>query len=170
MCIDPASNECGVTLWYLNPEKAQYEILASKTLSSLSSKQPYSQRLLTIRNQLGSFLEENGFSEESPISFVVCEGVRSRLVQVSLGAFLALSSICVRLHPQHSFIEATSWKAFARSKGATGPLKDIKGLKALEEIGWKSDVEIKTDDEADSVLIFLTWETRNGIRRTGFKT
>lgn len=163
MCIDPASNQCGITLWEYSSE--EYRLVASRTLNSLSSKQPFSQRLLTIRSQLDSFLEENGFSEENPITFVVCEGVRSRLVQLSLGAFLALPAVCVRLHPKHNFVEATSWKALARSRGASGPLKDIKGKKALKEIGWSSDIEISSDDEADSVLIFLTWEARNGIKR-----
>lgn len=69
--------------------------------------------------------------------------------------------IQVKLHPKFSFVESRSWKKYAADRGASGPIKDIKGLKALREIGFPVEqYGIESDDVADSILIYKTWVNR----------
>ncbi len=152
--IDQASNNAGVSLWYNGDLKAWV------LLSSFSPKDPYSYRLQVMVTQLERWLDSQ-LPEGQVISQIVFEGVRSRLVLCTVGAFLTVPRIQAKLHQQKNFVESTSWKKYAQIRGATGPIKDIKGVKALREIGFPLDrYQITSDDVADSCLQYLTWRER----------
>lgn len=150
LSVDPASNACGVSLW------KDGTFIDSALLSSRSPRDLFSIRLQTIALQLETFLSKN-LKDDEKVTVVVCEGVRSVLVQICIGALLCSKYIEAPIKTG-SFIHSTSWKKYAKDRGATGPLKDIKGMKALKEIGWAGrDV---SDDEADAILIYYTWRNR----------
>lgn len=151
LSIDQASNAAGVSLWR-NGQR-----LATATLRSAKSSDPFGKRLATQMRALEAWLDQLRIEK---IQHVVFEGVRSRLVLVTVGAFCAARQLqSCRLHPKHSFVESTSWKRWAQKRGARGPLKDIKGVQALIDIGYPVE-GINTDDEADSILQYLTWRDR----------
>lgn len=151
LSVDPASNMCGVSLW----QGKTY--IASCLLRSRSDKSPISQRLREIVSQLGDFLQVH-LPEARSVDNVVFEGVRSRMVHLASGAILTSPRLNVKVSPKGSFVEAMSWKYWAKRKGATGPAKDVKGLVALAETGWPVEILPEpSDDIADSILIYLCW-------------
>ncbi len=153
LSIDPGSNACGVSLWH------DGIYLAGDVLKSANTRDPYSKRVQDIVAELHQFLFKHIPGET--IDTVVCEGVRARIVQVALGAILTHGNIRATLSPKDSFVESTSWKSWAKKHGATGPLKDIKGMKALREtIGFVGQYNTDSDDVADSILIYFTWRDR----------
>lgn len=154
LAIDQASNAAGCSLWNSGT------LIAANTLKSIKSTDPIGRRLAAQVVQLDAWLES--YLLDSEIKQVIFEGVRSRLVLVTVGAFTCSKYLqnC-RLHARHTFVESISWKRWAQKRGATGPLKDIKGLKALAEAGWDmARYPVSTDDEADSVMIYQTWKER----------
>ncbi len=151
LSIDPGSNALGLALWH------DGNFIASTVCQSTNARQSYSRRIQTILPQIQGFLTK--YVGNETITCCVSEGVRSRLVQVALGAVLSDSHIDATLSPTGSFVESSSWKSWAKKHGATGPLKDIKGIKALKETGWNA-VEGMSDDEADAILIYQTWRDR----------
>ncbi len=154
MSIDPASNLAGVSLW-LNGR-----LTGTTVLKSNSSSDSYSRRLQTQVPQLTAFLASY-LSEGECISKVIFEGVRARLVLVSVGAFLTCPYIDAKISPTSSFIESSTWKYYARANGARGDFADIKGVAALKEIGIPvEELGITSDDIADSILIYLAWYYR----------
>jgi hypothetical protein len=153
LSVDPASNNCGVSLW----RDGRY--IAGRVLTSENRTDPYSKRLQDICRQLGTFLSIHVGNDT--INTVIAEGVRSRIVQVAFGAILTDHHICAALSPKGSFVESMQWKRWARQRGATGLTPDIKGVKALTEAGWPMDKHpIDSEDVADSILIYLTWKDR----------
>jgi hypothetical protein len=149
LVIDQASNAAGVSLWYNGVLKQ------TTVLLSASPKDPLPKRLQCQVAQLNKFLSTH-LPESAVITKIVFEGVRSRLVLVTVGAFLTCDRIHAKISPKTSFVESTSWKRWAQRHGATGPIGDIKGVKALKETGFPVD-GIDSDDIADSILIFQTW-------------
>lgn len=153
LSVDPASNTCGVSLW------RDGLFIAGEDLKSGSPKDPLSRRLRDVRDGLERFLDKH--APGVIIDNVVCEGVRSRIVELCIGGLITARNVEARLHPKNSFVESPSWKRWAQLRGAKGPLKDIKGLKALVEIQWPFEkYPIHSDDVADSVMIFLAWRDR----------
>lgn len=153
--IDQASNAAGVTLWL------DGEFMAATTLNSTKSTDPFGRRLATQAAELERWLISMGLGPTS-IKMAIFEGVRARIVLCTVGAFCAVPQLqgC-RLHARHTFVESISWKRWAQRRGAEGPMKDIKGVQALMEIGWDfAKYPIATDDEADSVMIYQTWKER----------
>ena len=102
LSVDPASNACGVSLW-LDGTMAD-----SALLSSNSPRDLFSVRLQTIALQLETFLSKN-LKEDERVTTVVCEGVRSVLVQICIGALLCSKYIEAPIKTG-SFVHATSWK------------------------------------------------------------
>ncbi len=154
LVIDQASNCAGVALWYSGTLKATTELL------SHSKKDAIPQRLQYQVTQLDKFLAEH-LPDSACITKLLFEGVRARLVLVTVGAFLTCSRIHAHISPKTSFIESTSWKKWAQLHGATGPIKLIKGVKALRETGFPVDeMGIVSDDIADAVLMYLTWKDK----------
>lgn len=154
--VDQASNAAGVAL------TRDGELYACDTVCSTRSSDVISQRLQDQVPRLTDFLNTYVPMGEN-ITKVVFEGVRSRIVLISVGAFLMCPRIKARLSPTGNFVESRSWKAWAKRQGATGPIKDIKGRKALFEIRPElfKRFKIDTDDAADSILMALTWHERN---------
>lgn len=114
-----------------------------------------------MRDQLDDFLCK--YTADGPIKRVIFEGVKSRIVLITVGAFISCYNLEGNLHATHSFVSPLEWKKWAKDRGATGPTKDVKGILALEEIGWDFKTNpIFSDDVADSILIFLTWKDRHG--------
>ncbi len=152
LCIDQASNAAGVSLWYNGLLKD------TTVLRSSSEKDPISQRLQDQLPQLDAFLNVN-LPKSARVTKIVFEGVRARLVLVTVGAFLTCPRIHAKLSPKASFVESSSWKKWARRHGALEEkVKDIKGVKALREVGFPVDeFDICSDDVADSILMYLTW-------------
>lgn len=152
LVVDQASNAAGVSLWYNG------RLIATTVLESNSAKDPISRRLQDQIPQLDSFLAKH-LPDAARITKIVFEGVRARLVLVTVGAFLTCPRIHAKLSPKASFVESTSWKKWAREHGATEErLKDVKGVKALRETGFPVEEHgITSDDVADSVLMYLTW-------------
>lgn len=153
--IDQASNAAGVCA------HRDGVFIASTTLNSLKKSDPIGKRLTAQVMQLDKWLEPLMGTEEAKI--VIFEGVRARLVLITVGAFCTSKYLqnC-RLHPRHTFVEASQWKKWARLKGAVSSEEgEIKGIKALYETGWDGvKFPIGSDDEADSVLIYQTWRDR----------
>lgn len=153
--VDPASNLCGVSLWH----NGVY--IASAVLTSNSNRDPFSVRVQTIVRQLNQFL--GPILGEAKVETVVCEGVRSRIVQLCLGSLLTSKYIVAHIGAKSSFVESSQWKNWCKKHGAEGDFKTIKGVKALKQVGWDFEKHpIDSDDIADSILIYLTWLSRGG--------
>lgn len=156
LSIDEASNLAGVSLWYNG------QLRATTVLKSRRSTDALGARLIHQVSQLEPFLRQHVY-EGDHVSTLLFEGVRARLVLVTVGAFLTCPLLAhLKVHPKHSFVESTTWKNWAKKRGATGLMKDIKGVRALLEIGFPTaplGYEL-TEDEADSILIYLAWRDR----------
>lgn len=155
LSVDQASNLAGASLWH-NGVLIDTELLQSK-----KNTDPIATRLVTQVTQLTSWLD-GILPEGEYIKDVVFEGVRSRIVLITVGAFLTCPHLrYCKVHPKRNFVESLLWKYYAKARGAEGPAKDIKGVKALREIGFPVDEHrILSDDIADSLLIYLTWRDR----------
>lgn len=154
LVIDQASNCAGVSLWYNGDLKATTE------LRSESSKDSFARRLQHQVPQLTAFLDRV-LPDSATITKILFEGVRSRLVLVTVGAFLTCPRINAKLSPRTNFIESTSWKVWARNRGATGPIADIKGIKSLKETGFHvDDAFLTSEDVADSIMMFNAWREK----------
>lgn len=149
--VDPASNKCGIALW------KDGSLVDWVVLESRSPRDPFSVRLQSISLQFEMFLRGH-LGEHEKIHTVICEGVRSVLVQICVGALLVSPYVEAAMSSTKHFVHSTSWKKWAQNRGATGPLKDIKGVRALRETG--KDFGVTADDAADAVLIYLTWRDR----------
>lgn len=155
LVIDQASNQAGVSLWYNG------QLKATTVLESKKASDAFSRRIQHQVPQLTAFLDAH-LPKEALVYNVIFEGVRARLVLITVGAFLTCPRLHVKLSPKASFVESASWKKWAQRRGATGPIKDIKGVKALREVGFPVDsYGITSDDVADSILIYLTWRERS---------
>jgi hypothetical protein len=153
LAIDQASNCAGASLWH------DGTILDTTTLNAKKTH-AIGRRLVTQIVQLDAWLDSKSLAE--PIRTLIFEGVRARLVLITVGAFTSSKYLqdC-KLNAKHSFVESLSWKNWARKRGAAGPIKDIKGVKALQDIGWDMlKFPVESDDEADSILIYLAWRDR----------
>lgn len=153
LCIDQASNQAGASLWLDN------SLVATKALTVPEKSWGYARRVQFLANALTEWLVAE-LGSKSKVTTVIFEGVRSRHVLVTVGAFLTSPMIDAHLF-KHSFVESFQWKSYAQKRGATGPFLKIKGLKALSEIGWPQDLIPETDDEADSIIQYLTYQELN---------
>lgn len=152
--IDQASNAAGVSLW------KDGHFMGAEVLTSNSPADSLGKRLSAQVSKLETFLHDL-LPSGAEVKVVLFEGVRSRLVLTTVGAFVTCSFLrgC-KIHPRHSFIESASWKNWARKHGATAErTADIKGVKALEDIGW-NEQRIMSDDIADSILMYLCWRDK----------
>lgn len=150
LSVDQGSNQAGVTLW-------RDGNLFDMCVLDGGGSDVFSRRLCHQVPQLTAFLDKN-VSKSIKLHKVVFEGVKARLVMVTVGAFLTCPRIDAKLHQQFSFVESSSWKRWARDHGATGPFKEIKGVKSLKETGFPTDKYARmTEDIADSILIYKTW-------------
>lgn len=153
LAVDPASKVAGVSLWYNDAFVAQTMLVAS-------GKNSLSARLRELVAQLNGFLDR-WLPAGTVIRQVIFEGVRSRIVTATVGAFMTCPRIDATLSQSRNFVESFSWKGYGRRHGALGPLKDIKGVRALRDIRFPVDEHgIDSDDVADSVLIYLAWRER----------
>lgn len=155
--IDQASNAAGVAL------VKDGELMATETICSTRSSDVISQRLQDQIPRLSDFLNKYVPYGEF-VRNVVFEGVRSRIVLISVGAFLMCPRLKCRISPKDNFVETRTWKAWAKRQGATGPTKDVKGMRSLREVRPElfERFRIKTDDEADAVLMMYAWMERHG--------
>jgi hypothetical protein len=110
------------------------KFVSSTTLTAVKTDK-FSRRLVTLVAQLDAWLDRE-IGPTAKLNHVIFEGVRSRL-------------------------ETSSWKSWAQKRGATGTFKDIKGTKALMEVGWGGPAP-DSDDASDSVLIYLTYSENRG--------
>lgn len=156
LSIDQASNQAGVSLW--SPEGT---LIDTVLLTSSSKKDPYSKRVTEQIEQLEDFLTARlDFNED--ITHVLFEGVRSRLVLVTVGAFMTCSRLNAGLSAQHSFVESRVWKSWAKRHGATAFISDIKGVNSLLETGFVPPPGIVlNEDIADSIMMYLAWKERS---------
>lgn len=157
LSVDQASNVAGVSLWY------DGDLVATTELVSVSAKDPFARRVQGQLAQLTAFLDLH-LPSGVQIDTAVFEGVRMRVVIAVIGAFLCCPRIDSKLNEKHDFVESSIWKTWAKMRGATGPHKLIKGVKALTEAGW--DVvkhPVTSDDIADSILIYCAWRDRELI-------
>lgn len=153
LSIDQASNAAGACLYI----DGLY--IASTTLRAIKSSHSIGKRLVAQVNQLDQWLAQFNIEQ---IKVVIFEGVRSRLVLTTVGAFCTSPYLqdC-KLHPRHSFVESSSWKTWAKKRGAVSHDGEIKGIRALYETGWDAiKYPIESDDAADSILIYQTWRDR----------
>lgn len=155
LSIDQSSNCSGVSLWWYD------DLVATCTLNSKSPKDTLGRRLAEQCRQLEGFLDYH-LADGDEIDTVIFEGVKSKIVLIVVGAYCTVPQLqhC-KVTERHSFIYSMSWKRYAQKLNATGKLGDIKGVKALREIGFDVDkYQITSDDIADSVLIYKTWESK----------
>ena len=150
LSIDQASNFAGVSLW-------RDGRLFDTTVLNGGGSDVFSRRLCHQVPQLTAFLDRN-VARDTKVHKVIFEGVRARLVLITVGAFLTCPRIDAKMHQQFSFVESSSWKKWAQSQGATGPFKEIKGVKSLKETGFPTDkYPDMTDDIADSIMMYKVW-------------
>ena len=150
LSIDEASNAAGVSLWN------DTQLLGHTVLVSKSPKDTFSKRLQYQVPQLTDFL-----TGKPQVEHILFEGVKARLVIITVGAFLTCPLLDVKLNEKYSFVGSSTWKKYAHTRGATGPIRDVKGLKALREIGYPVDkYKITSDDTADSILMYLSWKDK----------
>ncbi len=156
LSMDQSSNLSGVTLW-------ENGVLRGWVLlKSLDPKHSYGRRLVAQVTQLTDWLSTQ-LQDHEKIDTVLFEQVKATLVITVVGAFCTSPYLqhC-RLHPTQTFVAPTSWKSWAKRKGAfSQAFKDIKGVTALRETGFDVDTHgITSEDVADSCLIFKSWEER----------
>lgn len=150
LSVDQASNAAGVSLW-LNQHLVAHTVLKSK-----SSKDSFSRRVQAQAKDLCCFLDAH-LPQGEVIKTVLFEGVRSRVVLTVIGSILVNERIDSVLNAS-TMISPSSWKKWAQTMGATGPLKDIKGVPALRQVKFDVDGHgITSEDVSDSILIFLCW-------------
>ncbi len=107
-----------------------------------------------MNGQLSEFLSEKmGRFSDNSIDLVFTEVVKNKHVSLVSGAL----SIVEGIDGKVIFVSPSSWKAFARRNGAKD--KDPKGIKSLQEMGWKK--ELTSEDEADSIMIYMAWRAKN---------
>lgn len=154
LAIDQASNAAGVSLWL------DGTLTATTVLLSKDKSDPFSRRIQYQLEQLNVFIDAH-VPADIILDKVLFEGVRSRLVVCVVGAFLCCPRIDAKISEKGNFVESSSWKNWARARGAQGAFKDIKGVKALRECGWDFNKHpITSDDTADSIFIYLCWRDR----------
>jgi hypothetical protein len=152
--LDQASNAAGVSLWLLD------ELQAWTVLKSEKSRDPFCKRVQDQANQLDAWLA-SVLPPSATIYNALFEGVRSRIVLCTVGAFCLSKRIQSHVHAKSNFVETGTWKSWAKAHGALGPNGDIKGVKALREVGFDMDkYGIDSDDAADSVLMYLAWRAK----------
>lgn len=156
LSIDQASNQAGVSLW-----TASGVLIATALLCSEHKKDPFSKRVTDQIVQLEEFLNTH-LEPDEEVTHVLFEGVRSRLVLVTVGAFMTCSRLNAGLSAQHSFVESRTWKSWAKRHGAKAFISDVKGVESLLETGFQPPEGIKlNDDIADSIMMYLAWKERN---------
>jgi len=154
LSIDQASNIAGVSLWY------DGHLRATTTLLSKSEKDPFSKRVQGQLVQLTAFLDCH-LPPDLNIDKVIFEGVRMRVVIAVIGAFMCCPRIDAKLVEKANFVESSTWKTWAKARGATGDFRLIKGVKALTEAGWDgAKYPITSDDIADSIMMYFAWRDR----------
>ncbi len=154
LSIDQASNAAGVSLWL------DGELQATTVLVSKDKNDPFSRRIQYQLEQLNTFIDLH-VPADVVLDKVLFEGVRSRLVNIVIGAFLCCPRIDAKISEKKNFIESSSWKNWARARGAQGPFTEIKGVKSLRECGWDLvKYPVTSDDVADSIFIYMTWRDR----------
>lgn len=147
LAIDQASNAAGVSLW------RDGSLVATTVLKSDSPKDGFGKRLVAQIKQLDTFLDEH---LTEPLKLVLFEGVKSSHVLTTVGAFCCCKHLVdCKFSPRNNFVSALTWKRWARDRGATGKFGDIKGHKALTEVGWKNAPA--SHDICDSIMIYLAW-------------
>jgi hypothetical protein len=154
LSVDQASNVAGVSLWY------DGTLQATTTLVSKRAGDPFSRRIQYQLEQLNTFIDVH-VPADIILDKVIFEGVRSRLVMIVAGAFLTCPRIDAKITESYNFVESSSWKNWARARGAKGDFKSIKGVPALQQCGWDFDkYPITSEDVADSILMYLCWKDR----------
>ena len=155
LSIDQASNQAGVSLWKSG------QLVAVTVLKSRSKNDKMSRRLQDQVPQLTAFLDQH-LPENETIKTLLFEGVRARLVLITVGAFLTCPRLNASLSARGNFVESRQWKSWARMHGAhSQPFSEIKGVTALREIRELSEYHwIDQEDIADSVLIYKCWAGR----------
>lgn len=153
LSIDQASKCAGVSLWYNGALQATTTLVAHTDTK-------YSRRVQQQAEQLNKFLDTQ-LPATINIEKIVFESVRMKLVIITVGAFLTCPRIDAKMHETASFIPSMSWKKWALDRGATGPFKEIKGVRALKEAGYPVDeVNPLNDDIADSIMMYQVWKNR----------
>ena len=151
LSIDQASIKAGVSLW------KDGELIAFTDLNGGGKKVPMSKRLHKQRVELDTFLEQHC---KGTVSTVLFEDVKGKFVQMICGAYLTAGKICCKIGKDH-LVHTRTWKSWAQRQGALGPVRDIKGVRALREIGWDfSRWAVESDDVADSLMIYMAWRCR----------
>jgi hypothetical protein len=156
LSLDQASKKAGAALW-------KDGVLVGVAALDGGPTAIYSRRLIRLQEELTGFLKLH-LGPADKVSTVVFEGVHARLVMITVGAFLCCPLIDAKMHAKFSFIESSGWKKWAQNHGASGPFKDIKGVKALMETGFPVGAwPTMTEDVADAVMIGMTWKERASL-------
>ncbi len=154
LSIDQASNIAGISLW------KDGLFIRGTELKSANKKDSFGARLVKQIDDLDVFLDQI-LDPNEEIKVVLFEGVRSRLVLCTVGAFCCSKWLqnC-KVNPRHNFIESSRWKRYCKARGVErDPEVDtIKGLHALRQLGWDFDsYPIESNDIADSVIMYKAW-------------
>jgi hypothetical protein len=149
LSIDPATNLAGVSLWHNGV------LVAWRVLDTANKKASVSWRLRQLVTLLDGFLNDHC---DDSLSQVIAENTpRAPYVTMALGAILTHPRITCKFKNSH-WIGSTTWKKYAKSLGAQGHLRTIKGVQALKETGWDFEkYPVDSDDVADSILIYRAW-------------
>lgn len=155
--IDPASRNAGISLWL------GVNFLAS--LALYSNQKTWSARAAEMRAALVAFVFSE-IPEDSLITCIISELIPKIVepsVQMITGALVAAPKFNSNITRKH-LISPSSWKSYAKRHGCTD--KEPKGVKTLLQLDtqhpkWK---DIKSDDVADSIMIYLTYCEKNNIK------
>lgn len=149
LSLDPGTAVSGVSLW------RDGSLVATAALKSPNGyTSTVSGRLKGIVHQLNLLLD----AHDAKVHIVICENPPHTLLKAVIGAMLVSPRVDSMFSDAHT-VAVMSWKAWARARGAGGPFKDIKGVKALKATGFPVPQGIG-DDEADSILVYLAYRDR----------
>lgn len=116
-----------------------------------SKERLWGSRVSDISEQFAIWLEDKGYA------YLVTNFVTEIVQNVPLRAI----SACLLVHlPNAEFggkncIVPSQWKSWAKKRGALG--KEIKGVKALNEVFGKDAGDGIDDNAADAILIGMVW-------------
>ncbi len=154
LAIDPSSNCMGVSLWFSDGTFFSSSQITTPTCVYLS------ERLYLLRKKFEEWFQKtapNGF-----VTSVVVERISQRQMSYALlysaGAVLALPFIKAKVGVKDQLVPPV-WKKHVRLWGSH--MSDPKGVPALKGIGWKTNLATLTEDEADSIMLYLGWRAEN---------
>lgn len=157
LAIDPSSNCVGISVW-----EATGKFITSAQI--VAPESPFvSTRLYFLHKKFNDWFNVN--FPGSFVTLVVIERISQRQASYALlysaGALLSMSFIKARVGVKEQVVPPV-WKKYVRLAGSS--MQDPKGVLALKGVGWKTGIDKMSEDEADSIMLYLGWRAHNKMQ------